>query len=132
MLIDATLLQFLYSVVNSSIAIILAGILLYLNIRYGDHDFRYFSRGKTLIDLASTSFLKNLAIKRKTQNFMVCVLLVYVAGNFVASYTSALLSFVQGSGLANLGTYEYTVKQQVYSLLDVFRNRWNERQWQSI
>ena len=111
MLINNTLLQFLYSTENSSAAFIRAAFLLLLNSPYGRLRLQVPFGRQTTSDLASPNFIQNLAIKRRTQNFMVWVLLSYLIGLFAASHVSTLLSLATTNGLDRKQTYNTIISQ---------------------
>lgn len=111
MFIQASLLQFVYSVAGISLGLIFGTLLLLLNMRYGNHDFRYFSKNKRVEDLASPSFLRNLAKKRKTQSIMVYALLAYIAAMLFAQYVPTLLAISETEGDETVEVYNTTVTQ---------------------
>ncbi|CAO3664913.1 unnamed protein product [Umbelopsis ramanniana] len=79
--------------------------------RYGNHDFRYFSKNKRVEDLASPSFLRNLAKKRKTQSIMVYALLAYIAAMLFAQYVPTLLAISETEGDETVEVYNTTLTQ---------------------
>jgi hypothetical protein len=111
MYIQKSLLQFVYWVAGAALSIIFASILLLLNMKYGDHDFRYFSKNKRVPDFASPSFLSTLARKRKTQSVMVYVLICYIMGLLFVEYVPTLLSISEWVNLDTLSVTNLTVVQ---------------------
>ncbi|KAI9284414.1 hypothetical protein BC943DRAFT_61347 [Umbelopsis sp. AD052] len=111
MYIEKSLLQFVYSVAGVALSIIFAALLLLLNMKYGDHDFRYFSKNKTVSDFASPSFLRTLAKKRKTQGIMVYALVCYIMGLLFVQYIPTLLSISETLDLERKSVYNTTVLQ---------------------
>lgn len=105
------LLQFVYSVAGIALGLIFGTLLLLLNMRYGSHDFRYFSKNKKVGDLASPSFLRKLAKKRKTQGVMVYALLAYIGAMLFAQYVPTLLAISEDTGLDTVNVYNTTLVQ---------------------